>query len=236
MNKEVKSLNPSIAVQDIEKNLGASIQILELSPSDIMDIIMRDTLPTFSKYYPLFTKCTIDPERDKVPERVATFYIRSDLGVLGVSKLLVENYFGSQGLPVVTPYFTNPVDRQIISDVTSMYYQPFTFDFEPPNIVTLFPKTYFYGKFMIEIKCIHPAHLATIPLSMKDEFLELALYDVRAALYPIRDRFKNINTNFGSVELFMDKLENAADDRKTLIEKFRANFGKSSKRRKMFIG
>jgi hypothetical protein len=229
-------MNPTMVLQSIEKNLGATIQVLELTPDEIMRIVEQETLPTYSKYYPYFTKITIDPKTDKVPNRISTYYMKSDLEILGVSKLLVENYMGGNGLPTVAPYFTNPVDRQIIADATSMYYQPFTFDFESPNIVTLFPKTHFFGKFMLEIKCVHPSSMATIPLSMRDEFLEMALYDVRIALYPIRDRFKNINTTFGSIELFMDKLDSAYDDKKTLLEKWRSNFAKNSKRRKMFIG
>jgi hypothetical protein len=71
---------------------------------------------------------------------------------------------------------------------------------------------------------------------MRAEFLECALYDVRIAIYPIRERFRNINTTFGSVELFMEKLDSAADDKKQLIEKWRQHFAKSSKKRKMFIG
>ena len=71
---------------------------------------------------------------------------------------------------------------------------------------------------------------------MRNEFLECALYDTRIALYPIRDKFRNINTTFGSIELFMDKLESAQDDKKALLEKWRANFAKSSKKRKIFVG
>lgn len=230
------AMNPTMVLQSIEKNLGATIQVLELDTNEIMSIIEQETIPTFSKYYPYFTKVTIKPDRDKVPHRICTYYIRTDFEILGVSKLLVENYMGGTGLPIVAPYFANPVDRQIVADTTSMYYQPFTCDFEAPNIVSIFPKTHFFGDFMLEIKVNHPSHMATIPLSMRDEFLEMALYDVRIALYPIRDRFKSINTTFGSIELFMDKLESAYDDKKQLLEKWRQNFARNPKRRKMFIG
>jgi hypothetical protein len=217
-------------------NLGATIQVLELTPEDIMKVVQEQTIPSFSQYYPYYAKVMIDPKRDKVPNRICTYYINTDLDLLGVSKLLIENYMGGTGLPIVAPYFTNPVDRQIIADTTSMYYQPFTFDFETPNILSVFPKTNFFGEFMIEVKALHPSHLSTIPLSMRAEFLECALYDVRIAIYPIRERFRNINTTFGSVELFMEKLDSAADDKKQLIEKWRQHFAKSSKKRKMFIG
>jgi hypothetical protein len=228
------AMNPTDVLQYIELNLGASIQVLELSPDEIMEVVFTQTLPSFSTYYPNYQLIEIIPKRDKVPNRFNTFYIKCNEEILGVSKVLAENYMGNSGLPLAY-YDSDPINRQFTADLASMYLQPITFDFETPNIISVYPKTNLLGAFTIQVKTIHPRHLATIPLSMRNEFLECALYDVRIALYPIRDRFKTINTTFGSVELFMDKLESASDDKKTLMEKWRANFHKSAKKRKMFI-
>lgn len=228
-------MNPSMVLQSIEKNLGATFQVLELSNEDILDIVVNETIPTFSLYYPFYTLIQIDPYKDAVPNRFNTFYIKTDLDIIGVSKIMAENYMGNGGLPMAF-YDSDPVNRQMTADVASMYLQPITFDFEEPNIVSVYPKTQLMGKFMLEIKTVHPSHMATIPLALRSDFLEMALYDVRIALYPIRHKFQTINTTFGSIELFMDKLESAQDDKKTLMDKWRSNFSKSSKRRKMFIG
>lgn len=228
-------MNPSIVLQSIEKNLGATFQVLELTNEDIMSIIVNETIPTFSLFYPFYTLVPIHPERDKVPQRFNTFYIRTDLEIIGVSKIMAENYMGNGGLPMAF-YDSDPVNRQMTADVASMFLQPITFDFEEPNIVSVYPKTQLFGEFLIEIKAVHPSHMATIPIAMRTEFLELALYDVRIALYPIRHKFQTINTTFGSIELFMDKLDSAQDDKKQLLDKWRQNFAKSSKRRKIFIG
>jgi len=229
------AMNPTTVLQSIEKNLGASFQVLELTNEDILNILVEETIPTFSTYYPFYTLIQIDPNKDAVPYRYNTFYIKTDLELIGVSKIMAENYMGNGGLPMAF-YDSDPVNRQMTADVASMYLQPITFDFEEPNIVSIYPKTQLMGKFMLEVKAYHPSHMATIPVAMRNEFLEMALYDVRIALYPIRHKFQTINTTFGSIELFMDKLESAQDDKKTLMEKWRSNFYKSAKRRKIFIG
>lgn len=227
-------LTPTEVLREIETRLGASIQILELSEEDIMKIIQQSTIRTFSIYYPLRQTTIIHPKSDKVPERTNVFYIKSDLEIIGVSKVLAENYFGNTGLPMAT-IDSDPVYRQFTTDLQSMFVQPITFDFESPNLVEIFPKRMLVGDFTLEYKAVHPAHFGTIPLSLREEFLNLATIDVRRALYPIRHRFQNINTAFGNIELFMDKLESAEEDRKDILERWRTNSVKNSKRRKIFV-
>lgn len=229
------ALNPTDLLQYIELNLGASIQILELTPNEIMDVVRTQTLPSFSIYYPLFINIDILPERDKVPNRFNCFYLKTEHEIIGVSKVLAENYMGNAGLPLAY-YDSDPLNRQITADLASMYLQKITFDFESPNIVSIFPKTTLLGSFTVQLKVVHPLHLATIPFGYRMEFFKCALFDVRMALYPIRDRFKNINTTFGNVELFMDKLDSASDDKQALLDKWRENYHKSSKRKKIHVG
>jgi len=229
------AMNPTDVLQYIELNLGASLQVLELDANDIMSVVRTQTIPTFSIYYPNYQLLTITPAEDKVPNRFNTFYLKTDAEIIGVSKVLAENYMGNSGLPLAY-YDSDPVNRQMTADIASMFLQPITFDYEPPNIVSIYPKTQLLGKFTVQIKTVHPEHLATIPFGYRNEFLECALYDVRIALYPIRQRFASINTTFGNIELFMDKLESASEDKKQLLEKWRTNFNKSSNHRKIFIG
>jgi len=228
-------LTPTDVLQYIELNLGASIQVTELSEDEIMDVVYTQTLPTFSSYYPYHVNITVDGVKDKVPDRFNTFYLKYDEEIFGVSKVLSENYMASEGLDVAL-FESSPIDRQNLADAISLYIQPITFDFEAPNMVSVYPKTQVLGTFTAQIKTMHPRHLSTIPLGYRQEFLTCALLDVRIALYPIRQRFTQINTTFGNIELFMDKLESAYDDKVQLLEKWRTNFLKSSKKRKMFIG
>lgn len=228
-------LNPTEVLQYIELNLGASLQVLELDANEIMDVVRTQTIPTFSIYYPNYKLVMVHPSEDKVPDRFNTFYLKTEEEIIGVSKVLAENYMGNSGLPLAY-YDSDPVNRQMTADIASMFLQPITFAYESPNIVSVYPKTQLLGNFTVEVKTVHPEHLATIPYGLRLEFLECALYDVRIALYPIRQRFANINTTFGNIELFMDKLDSAFDDKKQLLEKWRGSFNRSSRHRKIFIG
>lgn len=229
------AINPSSILQYIEMSLGASLQVLELTVDEIMDIINTQSIPTFSLYYPYLKLIEINSKEDAVPGRFNTFYIKTDLEIVGVSKLLAENYMGISGVPM-SMYDSDPINRQITADITSMYIQPLTFAYETPNIVSVFPKTMLLGKFAVEIKTVHPTHMATINRNLIGEFKKLCLYDIQIALYPIRQRFATINTTFGSIELFMEGLQEATNNRSELLDKWRENFFKNSRKRKIYLG
>lgn len=229
------AFNSTDVLQYIEMNLGASIQILELTPEEIMETVTKVTLPTFSLYYPHFHMIRVKPKEDAVPGRFNCFYLKTDFEIIGVTKVLSENYLGNQGLPMAY-YDSDPINRQMTADIASMFFQPLTFDYESPNILSVYPKTLLTGQLEVQLKVVHPSHLGTIPFSLREEFLECALVDVRRALYPIRQRFQQINTTFGNIELFMDKLESANDDRKEILQRWRENFMKTSRRKKFYFG
>ena len=226
-------------LRDIESYLGIPYQVLELDSNEVMNIIKERTLPTFSKYYSYRVLHNVSCSEDRVPDRNNAFFI--DINkysrIYGISKLITNSYSGTGGYNNSAVY-TNPMSGQIVADMTSMMVQTVTHRFLEPNILEIYPVSAVPrdGIIKIELKVMHPIHLATIPDALYDEFIELALYDVRSHLYPIRDRFNNLNTTYGSLELFMNKLDSAEDDRKTLIEKFREHSHKTSKRRKIFVG
>ena len=93
-------MNPTMVLQSIEKNLGDSFQVLELNTEDVLNIVKNETIPSFSIYYPFYTLVQIDPFKDAVPRRYNAFYIKTDLEIIGVSKLMAENYMGNGGLPM----------------------------------------------------------------------------------------------------------------------------------------
>jgi len=229
------ALNPSKVLKHIELMLGATHQILEFDADDIMNIIFEKSLPTFSIYYPYFCEHTVKYKECEVKNRAGRYYLKTNLEIIGVSKLLTNNAYNVSGSHIAGLLSGDPVTRQIEADMASMYYQPTTFEFHAPNMIEIFPKSSWYADFFVELKCVHPNHMMTIPVALRDEFLDLCLYDVRMALYPIRHRYQNINTTFGSIEMFMEKLDSAEEDRKELISRWRENFFKSSKRRKIFV-
>jgi len=82
---------------------------------------------------------------------------------------------------------------------------------------------------------MHPDHLKTIGIKMRDHFYRLALLDVLVSLQPLRHRFETISSEYGPVSLFLEKIDNASNEREALIQNFeQRSMFTGSKRRVIF--
>ena len=126
---------------------------------------------------------------------------------------------------------SNFFERQIQADLASAS-NPVTFMFYPPNQIEIYP-SFING--LVELNVVHDETLHTIPMNMKEYFMQLALADVKMALYQIRNRFNNMQTSFGTLELFIDDLQTGRDERNELIEKFKNSSIKTARRKKLWI-
>lgn len=236
-------LNPSAILQDIENGLGFGFNELELDPNQILATIRRKSLPVFSKYYPFIVYWLLDTASNnyKVPGNDNRYYIKiknMDNAVLGVSEVfLSNNYFGDiAGLGYTSAISTNGSEAQLIADILSNSRVPITFkNFYEDNSFAIYPGGYTNTNLLVKVKVVHNKDFSSIPLNMREYFLELALYDVQESLLPLRRRFANIRSALGDIELFIQDLDEAKDKRKELIETFRRDFLKSPNRKKIYI-
>jgi hypothetical protein len=229
------ALNSTSVIRRIESELGASIHVLEASGEDILKIVREEVLPLFSIYFPYLFKKVVHPVEDAVPGHDGWYYIKTDLEVLGLTKILTDNIeSGAVGLRIVN-YAGDPYDRQIEANFRSGTINPTLFEYHHPNMFEIFPKNNYFRGFLCEVKAIHPSHLQTIPPLLREEFMKACVIEVCKALYPIRHYFANMNTAFGSIELFMQKLEGAEDKREQLLQSWRENMLKNSNRKKIFV-
>ena len=228
------SIDTTKTLRHIKKKLGASHHNIELLDNHIMETVFQETLPIFSRYFPYFNRIVVTPSIDHVDGRAGIYYLKTPLDILGISRVLVGNIVTH--LTSISNFYSNPVDRQFLADLEGLVINPFTFKWWPPDKLEVFPKSLSYLEpFLVEVKCVHPKHLQTIPDTMREEFFKLAVYDVRDGLYQIRKRFSTLNTAFGNIELNMQDLEEAESKREELLEKWKTNFIKSANRQKIFI-
>lgn len=226
-----KYLNKSTVIRRIESRLGLSHHILELSKFDVMETVIQETLPEFSKHFPYMVTIDIDPN-DRIPNRKGWYHLKTDLDVIGVSKTVTDGF--TSGTMFMSNYFNDPIARQMHANLTSSFQHPILFHYHHPNMLEMHPKDYIHNSIAVELKCIHPDHLMTIPIGHREWFLNLAFYDICLALHPIRFHFSQINTSFGSIELFNQHLETAQDKRDELLEKMKLDSIKASNRRKIY--
>lgn len=230
------AVNPSSLLRHIKRKLGASHKPLPLPDDDIMQTIYDESLYTFSNYFPFMYDTIIECQRDKIPDadKACVYFLNADgLEILGVAKI-----FRSEGVMGERyPYLgsRNVFDIQMQTDLLSMVQIPETFDFIPPNKVELFPKYIYSDKLLCRLKCIHPSHLGTIPLSLRGEFFKLCEYDIKISLYEILKNYDVVNTAFGNIELKIENLEQAEDKRDALLESWDSKFLREANRKKMYV-
>ena len=219
----------------INRNLGASMQELELNEDEIMEIVFQESLPTFSKYFPYIMKLEIS-HKCLVPGQLNSYYLPYQEGIKysGVHNILTPNvsYYGNTMLTVNT----SPLTSQILEDGYSMSVTPITWDFQEPNIVRIYPRLMSSTDVLVEAKCVHPKHMKTINFGMREHFLKLCYLDVLVSLYPLRKRFSSLNTPLGNIELFLDQVEQASSQREELLNTMAEMSLKSSSARRIWVG
>lgn len=219
----------------IHRMLGTAMQAIELNDDEIMRVVFQESLPTFSKYFPYRFKESITCE-DSIGGGYNNVYKIPNidrLQIIGISRVWLDNMnqFGGSLLPLVN----DPFETQFLQDVLSKTITPTTFEYEAPDLLTIRPKIWKLGMAMIEVKAIHPKHLRTIPVAMREQFLRLALDDVMISLYGLRHRFENLTTPYGSITPFFEMIDNAANDKNDLLDSWKENFLKYSTSKKIWI-
>lgn len=233
-------INPSAVLQHIESCFGFGFNELELDADDILKTIRRRTLPTYSKFFPYITDIILNPDTCKVNGYENRYYINLEEGytLLGVAEVFRTNsYYGDiAGLGYSSAVSANGLEAQMIQDVISANRVPVTHRYHPEdNSVEVFPAGIMSGGVLVRVKVIHLDDFSSIPLNMIDEFLDLCLYDVQMSILPLRRRFSNLQTPFGSIELFISDLEEAESKRKELLERWRRNIHKAPNRKKIYV-
>ncbi len=227
-------LTPTQVMRFINRNLGAALQELELSEEEMMRVVFQETLPTFSKFFPYKYRLQVG-NAQFVQGSLNTYEIPNsdNLEIIGIHKVFISNMaqFGSTMIPLSY----NPFETQIFNDYVSMTVTPVTWTYIPPNQVTVFPKIVNYQTAIFEVKAVHPRHMKTVPMNMRDEFLKLTLLDVLVSLYPLRKRFETMTTPYGNLQPFMEMVERSIDDRKELLERFSNLLLKDSNAKRIFI-
>lgn len=229
-------LTPSIVLRDIRRKLGAVAYDLELTDQEIMQVVYQATLPVFSKYFPYRYRVTVDM-RDEIVAGKACYALPQEKGleILGVSEILLSNNWNYNYGSYLSTGLNNPFSQQLANDFSSITQTRVTFNMIGTTHVEIYPRLTGTTQAIVTIKATHPKHLRSIKDSLREEFLKLAYLDVLMSIYPIRKRFETLNSPVGTINLFLDEVENAKSEREQLLEKFHENVLKSGDSPKIFI-
>ena len=231
----MQGLSPTMVLRYIHRMLGTAVQEIELSDEEIMRVVFQESLLTYSKFFPYHYKETLKSS-DSIGggyDNVYRLPNKEHLDIIGVHRVWLSNMnqFGGNLLPLIN----DPFQTQLLNDMLSQTITPTTFSYEAPNLVTIRPKIYHMGGALIELNAVHPKHLRTIPVTMRDQFLRLCLDDCLLSLYPIRHRFENYTTPYGSLTPFFEMVDGAAADKEALLDSWKENLLKDSHAKRIWI-
>lgn len=199
---------------------------------NIIKTIIEDiTIPVFSIYFP--DKDTIRMslndlellEKTSVYQKVLLpdFQTRKLLYVFNVS-YNQDNISGTGFYGSGVPLLQGGVFRQIMlanagANLMNITVPKMTFKFEAPRTV------YVYNAFTStmlqwELGFEHDKSLASIPETVREEFLKLAMLDVKENIYPTLKQYTEINTALGNINLKLDDWADADNMRKDLLDKW----------------
>lgn len=235
-------LTESSLLQNIELDLGYKYTDLEITHEEIMNIIKLRTLPDFSKYYPYQERIRINSKEDIVEGYVNRYYLKTDNEIMNINRVIGNARSGFGDIVVGTPNPTSGygIGGSLIEGdafaTLQGFTNPNTYQYIHPGMIEFTPNFNNADYYLVVCNVVHPSNLTTIPSNMQDHFRTLATLDVKSSLYLIRNRFANLQNNFGSIELFVDELSSARDERKEFIEFLSNNTIKTAHRKKLFIG
>ena len=196
----------------------------------ILTIINEITTPVFSIYYPAKDVLHVNLhdlellEKDALYEKVLLpdFTTRKLLYVFDVTynndNLSGLGFYGG-GVPLLQG---NLFNQMLLSNagktLMNEMIPKLTFKFEPPRVLYVY-NAYSSTDLAIELGFEHDKSLASIPETCREDYMKLALLDVKENLYPTLKQYSEINTAIGTINLKIDDWADAENLRKDLIEK-----------------
>lgn len=199
--------------------------------SVIVQIIQTITVPVFSIYNPVRDRWRIHTydlellektdnyEKYLLPEFSGRNLINVEDVQYDTSILAGLGYYGG-GMPLMQG---NLIDQALISNagasLMNTLIPKLTFRYEHPRNLYIF-NAYSHSKMVITLEFEHDKSLASIPETAREEFLKLAMLDVKENLYPSLKQYSELNTAIGNINLKLDDWANAEQERKELIDKY----------------
>jgi hypothetical protein len=201
------------------------------SDDELKEIIIDDALDLFSKYVRPYVKIPVKiTSSNMVPNRRNSYYIPVKEYMSRELKIMdmkgVDEYYDIFD-PYLSSHYQNGyddiIDGVINATIDSIGAEDLRFEFVPPNILTI---TNLDCRmidddidFLFYVNM--PENLSQIPTQMEHVFKELAVIEVKDALFNELDVIKNLNTPNGNIQLPIDKWSDMASARKEIEDQLK---------------
>lgn len=246
----------TLLLNKIERRLGLTPIVPNLpdylKKDKWADVIMQDTIVTFSRYYPNELKMVINDEtceKKRDDSGVVWYYIKEEvlqgvrlLGImdidwqdhttanssLGATSIGGGYYYPNFACPVET--FNSIVTLQANADMASLYNRGIFIDFQYPNrfaLKGLGNTNYDLESFVVKLLVQHESLITISPTKM-ETFESLAQADVANFLYMNLRYYDGLETAYINIDMKLSELQEAANRREQIIEKLQDSWVSSS--------
>lgn len=240
----------------IERRLGLTPLIPHLpeycNKEHWTDIIMEDTIVTFSRYYPnrfkmIINENTCDKKKDE--QKNTWYYIKDEilqgaklLGVMDIDWTDNSSNNSSLGTGNIGTYwypsmsvcpaatFESILSLQSAADFASLYNRGIVIDFQYPNrfcLKGLGNVNYDLNSFTLILLVEHMS-LSTISPTKMEIFESLAIADVANYLYQNLKYYDGLDTAFVNIDLKLNELNDAANKRDNIIDELKNSYVSTS--------
>lgn len=239
----------NVLLNKIERRLGTKPLML---PDDISkdkwveEVIVPDTLLTFSRYFPHMVRIKIDT-RDETKKKDGYYIIDTNLlggaEILGVRDIAWDVYGQEDGgmaqqsgigyYDYLSAYNNYSMDDVMLlqarANLTSVFNNSIFIDFKFPNMVRLQSATHGeisggLGSIPLDVFVVHPENLSTIPPTQCEIFENLATADVASFLVSYLQHYDGLETIFAGVDLKLSYIENWAGRREDYINTLKESY------------
>lgn len=219
-------ISADLVLDYVKMNLGVPLVTMEITDEDLISYYEKHVLPEFSKYVPDRTGyAVIDPKDSNVttqwPNRfkILDAYGRDVISILNVIQGMSVLY--AHGMPYSSGFTQlGEVPEYGLEYVAGMTAYQFsahhvTWQYHHPNIVEIFPSEAADDGFTIRYE--RSQEFASIPVEWDYEIKELCLGHTELLLAARRDKYTNLSTPFGDINLNADNLRSAGQQRRQEI-------------------
>ena len=230
-------MDMSYCLTRIKTDLGLYALALPFDDPDkaIADIIQGITLPVFSIYCPIRRKFKVDVRDLERVEKTSNYEVYllpvwKNSEIIEVEDLDYDEsllsgfgYWGGTSPMITSSLISQSMLGNMSMQISREMIPKPTFHFEAPRKITIY-NLYNSCSIVLTVLCKHHPSLGSIPDTASESFYQLALLDVKSALYNVMKHYNEINSVHGSINLKIDDWANAADERKELISRWDDSF------------
>lgn len=228
----------------LERRLGtAQLNLPDyLAKDKWADVIVEESLDTFSRYFPNSLHINLDTsQRKKDGYYVIDEYLSDGIEVLGVRdidwslfsrdslRLQEAQGYGTYDFMTNNYGMDDIMLLQMRADHMSLFNNQIFVEYKAPNMVKLSTVTgsdvtRTMNSFPIEIFIKHAPNLMTIPPTMMEIFEQLAEADVATFLYNNLKYYEGVETVYANMDLKLNDLEVRSSKREEIVNELKDSY------------